>query len=84
MTTEREIKLGREAKRILESDAFQQAMDRADEQIIREWREAETTEEREHSHAQQAALPIVRRQLRVLAGWAEWEEEDNDKKGSQL
>lgn len=74
-TTIDEVQEGREAQRILDSPVFQKAMEMADEQIVTEWREAETQEEREQSHAQQAALPIIKRQLRVLAGRAKWHEE---------
>lgn len=70
-----EVQEGRQAKQILDSPVFQKAMDRADEQIIDEWRDAETTEEREHYHAMQEASSIIERQLRVLAGRAKWHEE---------
>ena len=73
--TEEDIRKGRRAQQILDDPVFREALEMADEQIIEEWREAETTEEREHRHAQQKALPIIKRQLRVLAGAVEWTEE---------
>lgn len=70
-----EVKQGREAKRILDSPVFQRAIEMTEDQIIQEWRDAETVEERERYHALQEAPSIVKRQLRVLAGRAEWHEE---------
>lgn len=78
MADEQTIQKGRVAERILEDDVFQEALDMADERIIEEWRSAETTEERERAHAQQAALTVVVNQLRILADRARWEEDPGD------
>lgn len=75
--TQEDIRRGRRARKILEDPVFQEALEMADAQIIDEWRDADTTEEREHYHAQQEALPIIERQLRVLAGAVEWSEEQD-------
>lgn len=75
MATEQEVREGRQARRILEDDVFQKAMRMADEDTVQQWRQAETVEEREQAHAQQAALGIVEKQLRALKSRVEWEEE---------
>lgn len=57
---------GRVAQQILEDPVFQKAVRMADGDFIHRWRNAETTEERERLHAQQAALSEVQKQLEVL------------------
>lgn len=60
------VKAGKAAERLLDSDVFQQAVDQADERYVSEWRLAETTEERERTHAKQAALRDVIRELETI------------------
>lgn len=61
------VREGRIARRMLEDDVFERAVDRADETFVEQWRSADTMEEREQAHAKQAALAEVIRQLRIIA-----------------
>ena len=65
----------REAQRILDSPVFQEAVERAEQQTVKEWRAAETQEEREQLHGRINGIPVIQRQLRVLAGDKAWEKE---------
>lgn len=69
------VREGQAAQRVLESDAFQQAVQMANERIIEEWRTSETKEERERYHALLDGPGLVKKQLEILVQRAEWEDE---------
>jgi hypothetical protein len=66
-----EISVGIEARKILESTAFQQAVQQAEENVLLRWRTGKTVEERELAHAHAVALAEVIQELEVLVGRGE-------------
>lgn len=67
------VRDGERAARILEDPVFQSAVQMVDDQIIEEWRAAESVEERELAHSLQLALAEVIRRLEVIVGRGEME-----------
>lgn len=72
------IKEGNVARRILEDDVFQKAVDTADERFVEEWRTAEDVDGRERAHAKQEALQAVVEQLKVIVDRGEFEEHQQE------
>lgn len=57
------IKMGQDAKRLLEDETFKQALMDTEMEFFRQWKDSDTVEEREQCHAAMTALHEVYRQM---------------------